>query len=925
MNIEWSQPLWLLLLPFVWLGIWWIAKKGGLLKSFTGRLYGIFRTVVCTVLVLAMSAPVMAWQTKNGTTVFVADRSASVRGSEEEIMSFLQAAKEKKEPREKTALLSFGKGTAVEQAPAADNNLTAGFLSKAEESGSEITSALQTAAGLFSKQGTKRIVLLSDGKETAGDAVKQAKLLAEQGIAVDVFPLEGKVLPEVQLTKMTLAKTIHKDIQYEIALEIDANVETETTVRLYKGNTLIAEEEAAVRKGKNRVVFSDRTAEGGSLTYRGEIVPKMDTEKKNNRVYAYTYITDVPHILVIEQDGSGVEWEKLLREGRASVERISAENAPLTMNTLSSYDGVILADTAIDHLSDDFLDTLEAYVRTVGGGLLVSGGEHAFAPGGYKGTVLEDILPVEMNLKTEGQEADLSMVMVIDRSGSMMDGRYGVTRIDMAKEATIRSLEHFQEGDRMGVIAFDSEAEWVAEIQEVTDNKESLTKKIGSIQADGGTSILPALQAAYEAVRRENTKQKHILLLTDGQAEQSGYGDLLARMQAEGITLSTVAVGGDADIKLLERLAKGGGGRYYFTDEFTDLPEIFAKETVLASGEFLQNRTFYPTEKTSSAILHGIDSVPQLYGYVGTKAKSRGNVILESDKEEPILAVWQYGLGRTAVWTSDAKGNWTKDWLRSDIGVEILQNTASWILRGQEASDLYLTANTEEENSRLHLEMPFSEEVKKITADVVSSDNEIQQVGFSLVSPGVYEGVLDTAREGAYTANVSIEKKDGTIERKHTGFHISYPREYDITMKENGMELLRQIAEVSGGSVVASGDEVFSGEDRKAMTEKRMQTPLLILFLLLFLGDIALHRFTGISLWLEKKVEKQKEKRKQSIKEKLPTKEKIVKTAIKQEVMENKKNMKIKSVSLGENIQNMEKSTQITTQKLAEAKKKRKM
>ncbi len=920
MNIDWNTPLWLLLLPLVWFGIWQTAKKSGLLQNFAGKMQSILRTIVCTVLILALAAPSLAWQTKNGTTIFAIDRSASVKGSEEEMKAFLQEVEESGAEKEKTALLTFGKGTAIEQSPALGNHLTADFVSKTKDSGSEIGSALQTAAGLFPKNGTKRIVLLSDGNETEGDAKEQAKRLAEQGIQVDVFPLQGEKLPEVQLTKMTLAKNIHRDVQYEISMEIDSNTETNAVVRLYKGNTLIAEEEMQVHQGKNRVVFSDRTKEGGSLTYKGEIVPKTDTEKKNNHVYAYTYITDVPHILVAEQDGSGAEWEKLLQKGQAAVVRMPAESLPVTAEGLAAYDGIILADVDTAHLPKGFLAAVESYVRTVGGGLLVSGGEHAFAPGGYKGTVLEEILPVNMDLNTEGQEADLSMIMVIDHSGSMSDGRYGVTRVDMAKEAAIRSLEHFQEGDRVGVIVFDDIGEWAAEMQVVKGNEDELTEKIGKIQPAGGTSILPALQMAYEAIRKENTKQRHILLLTDGQAEQAGYEGLLQKMQDEGITLSAVAVGGDADTRLLERLARSGGGRYYFTDEFTDLPEIFAKETVLAGKEYLQNRTFYPQAKDPSAILQNIDGVPQLYGYVGTTAKSRGNIVLESDKEEPILASWQYGLGRTAVFTSDVLGNWTKDWLASEEGVEILRNTVAWTLRGQAVSDLRLTAEAGEKESTLRLEMPFSEEIKKVMADVVTADNKIHQVTFFAVSPGVYEGILDTAEEGAYTAGISIEKVDGHIERSYTGFHIGYPKEYDITMQKNGKEILTQIAEISDGRLLTAGRDVFSEEMPKAVAEKRLHT-----FLLLFLGDIALRRFTGVTLWLENQWEKQRQKRitkdekqlRKADKEKMHMPKEKSKAELQQEKQKKTDNTVPK--------ENTAEKAGNTINKLAEAKKKRKM
>ena len=569
-------------------------------SGFSKKWYTAMRMLLCAVLIVAMANPILSMRSDTTTTIFAADRSASTAEQEADILAFLQQAQEAKGEKDVLGRISFGKRAGVEQMPDVQNHIATGFLSVVEEGGTSLSAALRLAASILPQDSAKRVVLISDGKETEGDGIQQAQALAAQGISVDVYPLQSaEEVPEVQLTALELPEVIRPNTRYELALRVDANTDTTAQVRLYKEQTLIADETVTIRSGENRVVFSDLTERGGSVTYRAEVTAAQDTLSENNQMYAYTYIADIPRLLIVEQDDSGREWESMLSH-QAAVTRLSAETAPTAMEQLAVYDGVILANVSAEHMPDGFLEALEVYVRTTGGGLLVSGGENAFALGGYRATVLEEILPVDMDLKTEGQEPDLTMIMVIGRSGSMMDGNYGVTRIDMAKEAAIRSLAHFQEGDRVGVIAFDSQAEWTAQPQDVHQNIQSLTEQIGSIQAQGGTSILPALQMAAEAMEQENTKQKHILLLTDGQAEQSGYAALLQRMQAQGITLSAVAVGSDADTRLLEYLADAGGGRYYFTDEFTDLPEIFAKEPVLAGKEFLNQRSFYPQQQDAS-------------------------------------------------------------------------------------------------------------------------------------------------------------------------------------------------------------------------------------------------------------------------------------------------------------------------------------
>lgn len=912
MRIEFASPLWLILLPLAGAWIYLHMRKNGVLSSFQKKLYTGLRGAVCLLLILAMAGPTAVMTAKDTATVFAVDRSASVRDGLEKAEDFLQEAEENRPSGETAGLVTFGAGAAVEQLPSEETDLTAEMTSAVDQGGSDLAGAVGLAYSLLPERSAKRVVLLSDGKETAGDLLQRADILAQQGAVLDVYLLSQEERPEVQLTEMELDQVIRKDTRYEIALKLYSTVDTQAVVRLYKENTMISEETVTVRQGESRLVFSDITKEGGAVTYWAEIEAEDDTLTQNNRVYNYTYIEDVPRILIVESQES--QWAAILENSLVMADRVQPAAAPATAEGLSRYDAVILSNVDLQELPKGWAEAAESYVRTLGGGLIVSGGENAFALGGYQGTVLEEILPVEMDLKTEGEEPDLTMIMVIDRSGSMDSATYGVSRIDMAKEAVIRSLSHFQQGDQVGVVAFDTEASWIVEPQEVTSNADGIADAVARIQANGGTSILPALRMACDAISQSDSKQKHILLLTDGQAERSGYDSLLQEMRGKGVTLSTVAVGEDADQNLLERLAEEGGGRYYYTDVFSDLPEIFAKETVLAGKEFLNNRSFFPSQKDASVILDGVTSVPQLHGYVGTTAKSRADQVLVSDTEEPVLAAWQYGLGRTAVWTSDVSGRWTADWLSQPEGVSILRNLVSWTMKSPMDDSLKITAAPEQSRSRLRLEMPYEEDVKQIKASVVDHQGKERETIFSMTSPGVYEGWLDTAAEGAYVASVGKEKEDGTWEYANTGFFISYAAEYDLTKGKGGEELLRQAAGRTGGRVLTSGTEVFSGMVPKTLAERELQKGLLILALLLFLLDIALHRFTLAEARLEQAVtgihlpERKQKKEKTGKAEKTSAAQKEAASPVPQKETDTVP---------------AEKETLSTSQKLAQARKKR--
>lgn len=861
MKFEFQQIWYLVLLLPVLAAVIWMGYKGRFVSKLRQKLHTAMRVLLCTLLILAMANPIYQMQSNITTTIFAVDASDSIQGQDETIQTFLQEAEAAKTEQDAIGVLSFGRHAMVEQMPQLETNAAAGRLAEVDQTATDIAGGLEMAASLLPSDTGRRVVLVSDGNETLSDSLQQAKALASQGIVVDVFGLELADTPEVQITDLEIAERINKNVRYELAVRVDSNIDTTAQVRLYREDTMIAQEDIDVRAGENRVVFSDLAEQGGHVTYRAEITPQQDTMKENNRIYGYTYITDVPQMLIIEQEDAGREWESML-SSKFQVTRVDASAAPVDTDRLAAYDGVILANVDARELPDGFDEALEVYVRTLGGGLLVSGGENAYALGGYEDTMLSDILPVKMELETQQEEGDLTMIMVIDRSGSMSEGQYGITRIEMAKEAAIRSLDNFGPNDRVGVVGFDSLAEWVAEPQSVQENKVNLTQKIGSMQIGGGTSILPALQLAFNGLQTENTKQKHILLLTDGQAEQSGYDSLLSAMRQQNITLSTIAVGGDADTKLMQRLAEAGGGRYYFTDEFTDLPEIFAKELDMANREYINNRDFYPTAQDASVMLDGVEALPMLDGYISTTAKSRAEVVLVSDLDEPILAGWQYGLGRTVAWTSDAQGQWTQGWLATEEGVAVLRNAASWIMKTQSDEEVRLSAEAGETESQLRLEMPFDAEVSHVALQVVDNANQTYEVDLMETAPGMFEGTLETAQEGAYIANVNITRKD-TQSSVQTGFHISYAKEYDMTSRINGLQLLTQIAESTGGRVLTDGTMVFDAKADAAQTQKQLQIPLLIACMVLLLLDIALRRFPAPLVYLEQRAHAKAQARQQ--------------------------------------------------------------
>jgi len=548
-----------------------------------------------------------------------------------------------------------------------------------------------------------------------------------------------------------------------------------------------------------------------------------------------------PKVLIIEgEGGEGRELNKLLQASNIETHHIVAREAPRHLAELARYSSIVLCDVSIETLNKSFLDSLESYVKDYGGGLVVTGGENSYAMGGYYQTVLEEILPVEMEMKTKGEVPNLGLLLIIDKSGSMEATDFGLSRIELAMEAAIKAVNSLRPKDEIGVIAFDGSPQWVVNLSP-TDNKQDIIDSIGTIRAGGGTSILPALREGYLALKESDTKLKHIILLTDGQAERSGYDYLIEDMKNEGITISTVAVGGDSDVSLLEYIAQAGKGRYYFVDEYSSVPEIFTKETFLASKSYLNNRTFFPRVSHYHDIINPfLDGVPLLDGYIGTTAKGRAETILFSDEDDPILSIWQYGLGKTVAWTSDVNGKWTSNYLNSSEGIEFLLNVVEWTFPRVSSEDVTIESQnlgvTEEIVVRNMTEEDKTHDTK---VTIIPPNLESYEIKLNPTSPGEYKGKINVEEEGVYILRVSQYEGEDIISTASHGIAVNFSQEYDITSSHNRLDSL---IDRSDGEYISDPSQVFAKKASRVLGSRDLTDMLIVLAMILFLIDIGLRR-----------------------------------------------------------------------------------
>ena len=841
MGIEITRAYALLLIPIILLFMYLTLKKlKGVVRK--DKLILISRIIILMFIVIGISDITLNLKWENVSTVFLLDVSDSMSGFKNEGIKFIDNALKEIPKNNKAGVVVFGDNASIDKFMDASKEYKQ-IKSAPMINSTNIEEAINSSLGLFEKGAAKRIVLISDGEENQGDVLKNIPVINKENIDLKVYKVENAVGDEEYVEDVKVPDNISIGEEFSVITKIQSNVQTKAKLTLFSGRDKKSEQEVQLQKGTNTFVFKDVQTTGGFKSYRVLIDPENDSNKSNNEYSCFTNVISKPNILVLEGTaGSSAGVVETLKSANSEFNVMLATGAPTTLNGLLEYKTIVLADVHADDLNKGFMDNIEAYVKDYGGGVVTFGGENSYALGGYKDTALEKILPVNMDKKGKNEVPQISISLVIDKSGSMSGGEGSVSKLTLAKEAAMNSLDNLRATDEINVIAFDDSYQKVVERQKVQD-KEAIKGMIAGIGGGGGTSIYPALEEAYKAQSESGAKIKHIILLTDG---QDGFGinnyeELLGKMNSAGITLSTVSVGEDADDALLGKLAEMGKGRTYHSDKYTDIPRIFAKEVLLSSGTNIINEEFTPKIVSNHEILNGVlvdNSLPTLLGYVGTSIKDKAIEILSSNHDEPILACNQYGLGKTVSWTSDINGQWSGNFLTWNKGAQLIKNSIYWTI--PDLSDEGKVSITQSGNEAV-VEF-YSDSVKngsKIKGVYNSEKGEKGEVELTQEEPGKFVGRVKLNELGFYTFNIREENNGEVLNNYNGAFSLQYSDEYKFNKNKEKINTL--VSEVKG-SFINKPKEVFKGEFKSSYKPINLTVPALIMAILLFLFDITYRR-----------------------------------------------------------------------------------
>jgi Ca-activated chloride channel family protein len=842
MNIQFTHPIYLLLLVpgLAWV-LWFAWKSDVQLSPWRRWLAVTIRVIVLLALVLAIAGLQWLLPVEGMNVFFLLDRSQSIPSPQQEAArDFINRAAKQMKSVDKAGVIVFGTEASIETSPNAAVNVQK-IQAVVGTERTDLAAAIRLGTAAFPETGQKRLVLLTDGNENVGDAMSAVLASQRLGVSVDVLPIGVARANDVSVQKVQVPPRLKKGQPFEVKIFVQADAAEAATVRLYRNDQFLGEQKVDLSAGKNLFSFPQSLSEPGFYSYDVRVDAPGDPLPQNNRATGFTTVRGEPTILVVSADkAEDQQLAASLKTSRLEVKLVGLDGFPATLAEMQSYDSIFISNISAGDLGLDRQRLLESAVRDFGIGLVCVGGDQTYAAGGYRNTPLEATLPVSMELDSK-KVLPSGAVVLIMHGMEFNDGN------EVARECAQGVLEALGPQDEMGVLLWDGTEHWVFPLQKV-GRKTDLARQIAGMNQGDLGSFQNIISMAHDSLKQSTANLKHIIVFSDGDPGPPSQATMQA-IASDHITVSTVLISGHAGTETMVWMAEQGKGRFYNVQSPNDLPQIFIKETAVILKSAIYEDPFKPVVRSLSELVRGIGpgEYPSLLGYVATTPKARAETPLWTDKGDPLLAHWQYGLGRAVAFTSDAKAKWAKLWLNWDKYRQFWSQIGQWSLRRLDSGDFNTEVSVEQGEGQLNVEALDAQgnyrNFLNLQAAVVSPKGERVNVRLEQTGPGHYEAHFPTREVGAYLLNL-MDIKDGQLRASQVvGASVNYSPEFNAT--EPNYNLLRRIAESGKGKILEPNPVTinpFLHDRQKTFQPRDLWEWLLRFAIILFTIDVGVRR-----------------------------------------------------------------------------------
>ncbi len=838
-----DQPMFLLLLlllPALW---WWMKKLPGASTACLA-----LKCAVMALLVFALADPWAPMREEKLAVTVLMDTSASMpRESLQRGAAMLRDLVSKNSDAELRLITFAGHPTLRNVPKQADKVSIPEGVDARDGMVTDIESAMDLALSTFPAQGARRILLISDGNENHGHALTEALRARERGIAVFTAPVGGTAPLPVKVLSIAAPSDVFSGERFTLSLQLDSAGSIPARIWITSQGQEIGSVKTDLHTGANAVDLESRISESGVNLMEVHI----SSGSAEQVLFSQAVTVRQPRVLYVA-GGHQVSPPLLDTLKKAKVDVETTTSFPVNPSS-RSWDAVLLDNYPDHELSEEEDAAIEKYVHAGGGLIFIAGDSNAKLAQEPK-TPVEKMLPVR---GAPPPEKPIAVVLVLDKSGSMSG-----PKIEMAREAARASMKTLRPIDKIGVISFDENFNWVLPLGPAVD-LESKSSLIGQIAASGGTKIYQALQAGFEAIQNEQASHKHIILLTDGVSTPGTQEDFPALERdavAKKVTISTIGVGDYINRDLLDEIAHKTKGQVHFVENPESIPQIISAEVRNQEDLAIQERAVRAVRVRPVEFTDGIDFTksPRLRGFVQAEAKEGTETILRVDKNKPLLVRWRYGLGRVMAFMSDAKSRWAAPWVRWESFGTLWPQMVRDVSHRDHTVRAGVRPGTAEGEEVVFYDVLGNADDPAAAAISASGPPHIlvnlpgeaaHSISLEETSPGHYEARIPAGQGGLYR----IVSDNAELMLPEAGF---YREAEEMKPAAVNTGLLNEISRVTGGRMRPSIDQLLTDRGSLVRERKALWPYLLILALILNLFEVALRKgfFERLTSWLRQRM-----------------------------------------------------------------------
>jgi len=873
LPFDFEQPQWLLLVLLIPLLVFTALRSLAGLEAIRRTLTIVVRSALILILACCLAGVQRVQRNDELTVMFLLDRSFSTQALQIEAENFIKDAASKARDKERVGMIDFARQSHLQQLPMKGGYFReVGRLSaRTDTDRTDVSAAIRLAMAMFPHDTAKRIVLLSDGNDNMGDVLSEIRRAGADGISIDVVPLHFDHPNEVFVERVIAPTHAEVGEQVPVRINLGTHKPAKGSISIVHNGQLLelSPEDARVDlpPGDSSLLVRLPIRSAGTQIYEVRFRPdneSMDAIALNNSASAFSFVSGSSPALLITHDPAHDQalYEALVSENVQVEMKTDAELGNFSLLQMLNYSTIILSNIPAASFTDEQQAQLTSYVKDTGSGLIMLGGDEGYGAGGWIGSPVEEVMPISFEIKHKRVIPRGALVLIM-HSCEIPRGEY------WGKEMAKKSVDTVSTQDYVGVLAYSYSPggeNWEVPL-DLNSNRAAVKAKIDRMQNGDMPDFGTSMQMAYKELtggKGRDAAQKHVIILSDGDA-QAPSQTLLNDYKKSKITVSTIGIGWGGHVieNVLADVARQTGGQYYAAKNPKQLPQIFVKESKTVRRPLLIDEPFRPQIASAhSDLLGGLtaadQALPTLGGMVLTTVKPNPNVLMPivrvtDDGNDPVLAHWQYELGKTVAFTSGYWPVWGRDWTKWQRFAKFWAQIVRWTMRQDSPANFDSQLRIEGNRGRAIIDALDKDanylNNLELHARILGPNNRVIPVDFVQTGPGHYEADFDAEQAGQYLANVQIEHDGQRLGTLRTGVSLPFSPEYrDLGPNE---ALLRQITDETGGRVwQGSGNDadVFR-RDQKPTTSKRSawEWAFTWLFLPLFLLDVAVRRLAS---WL---------------------------------------------------------------------------